>query len=115
MSYFSIPLLSWLPKAEKNRIHDLYTWRHTGKFAVRVTTYDRVAKSWVNCDSATITMLDHPYSKATERGDQHRAIGSPHPYRAESANCAGGWWPFHLGHLAMASADCCSGAQSCRP
>lgn len=39
-----------------------HTYQHAGKFAVRVTTYDSVTNSWVDFDSATITLLSQAYS-----------------------------------------------------
>jgi PKD repeat protein len=38
-----------------------HTYQHSGSFAVKVSTYDPVTKSWVDFDSATITLLAHPW------------------------------------------------------
>ncbi len=38
-----------------------HTYKHAGSFAVKVSTYDPVTKSWVDFDSATITLLAHPW------------------------------------------------------
>jgi PKD repeat protein len=47
-----------------------HTYQRSGSFAVRVSIYDSVSNSWVDFDSATITLLDHtfdnpPTAKAT--------------------------------------------------
>ncbi|HEY7348189.1 MAG TPA: PKD domain-containing protein [Ktedonobacterales bacterium] len=39
-----------------------HTFQRAGAFAIRVTTYDSVTKSWVDFDSATITVLAQPFS-----------------------------------------------------
>jgi PKD repeat protein len=38
-----------------------HTFQHTGSFAVRASIYDSVTNSWVDFDSATITLLGHPF------------------------------------------------------
>ncbi|HLW02079.1 MAG TPA: PKD domain-containing protein [Ktedonobacterales bacterium] len=39
-----------------------HVYQHAGSFAIRVTTYDNVTNSWVDFDSATITVLNQPFS-----------------------------------------------------
>jgi PKD repeat protein len=37
-----------------------HTFQHAGSFAIHVSTFDSVTNSWVDFDSATITLLAHP-------------------------------------------------------
>jgi PKD repeat protein len=39
-----------------------HIYQHAGTFAIRVSIYDSVSKSWADFDSASITLLDQPYS-----------------------------------------------------
>jgi len=38
-----------------------HTYTHAGTFAVNVQTYDSISASWVDFDSATITLIGHPW------------------------------------------------------
>lgn len=38
-----------------------HTYQRSGSFAIRVSIYDNVTRSWVDFDSATITLFDHPF------------------------------------------------------
>lgn len=39
-----------------------HIYQHAGTFAIRVSIFDSVTKSWADFDSASITLLDQPYS-----------------------------------------------------
>jgi PKD repeat protein len=39
-----------------------HTYQHAGTFAIRVSIFDSVTKSWADFDSASITLLDQSYS-----------------------------------------------------